>query len=176
MRKLIIIAFASAAMLAMTGCDEINSGLIIDWYPVNVYLKVTDGNGTDLLDPENPDNMIDGATITFQGKTYQSSREREDLYKGPETKDYLAQIYGLLLVKDSILMHEDAEGYSLAFGEIDGSEDMDEDLVVTLSDGTTGTIHYHCSDHNEKKISCKRSWKFNGKKHDGNIFTFIISK
>ena len=79
MRKLIIIAFASAAMLAMTGCDEINSDLIIDWYPVNVYLKVTDGNGTDLLDPENPDNMIDGATITFQGKTYQSSREREDL-------------------------------------------------------------------------------------------------
>lgn len=143
-----------------------------DWYPVSVFLKVTDSRGTDLFDPENPDNMIDGTTITFQGQTYEASREKTYLYQ--DTKEYFAIVYGLFLTKDSLYYPDKRDGYSLRFYEIDGALDMDEDLVVTLPDGTTGTIHYHCSNHNYRKGTCDRIWKFNGEEHKGNIFTFVI--
>lgn len=160
-------------MVILSGCDKEEEGKIIDWYPVNLYIKVTDAQGTDLLNPDNPNNMIEGTTITFKGKTYEASRECYDSDPAfrPQkmmTRMYMPTMYGLQLFEFG--------DFRLKFGEIDGGDDMDEDLVVTLPDGTTGTIHYHCSDHNYSKGGCKRSWKFNGKKHEGNIFTFIVSK
>lgn len=95
----------------------------------------------------------------------------------PTTKVFFAQLYGLFLVNGEMFDScSETVGFSLFFGQIDGAADMDEDLVVTLSNGMTGTIHYHCSNHNERKLSCDRSWKFNGAKHEGNIFTFVVSK
>lgn len=167
------------SLIAFTGCDVLEDDRIVDWAPVNLYLKVTDGKGTDLLDPESPNNMIDGTTITFKGKTYEASREwmnEQDSVNEPKTRAYLAHMYGLLLINDSMYHKDRPQGFSLVFGEIDGAADMDEDLVVTLPDGTTGTIHYHCSDHSERKLKCNRSWKFNGAKADSNVFTFIVSK
>lgn len=175
MRKIITLIMSAVMVASLAGCEKIG-GKIVDWCPVYVYLRVTDGHGADLLDPENPDNMIDGTTITFKGKTYEASREIEDLmYPALETKAYLARIYGLLLEKRKWAENGNAEGYCLVFGEIDGAADMDEDLVVTLPNGMTGTIHYHCSNHNERKIRCDRSWKLNGVKAEGNIFTFVVS-
>lgn len=166
-------------MTGLTGCEKTGisdiiggSGMIVDWSPVNVIIQVTDGHGADLLDPENPNNMIDGTSITFQGKTYEASREDR---LSAVTKEYLALIYGLRLKKFDESVNKNAKGYYLIFGEIDGAKDMDEDLVVTLPNGMTCTIHYHCSKHNENKLSCKRSWKFNGTKHEGNIFTFVVT-
>lgn len=171
MRKFALFIVTIALMVSLTGCEK--ESFVVDWSPVNIYLKVTDGKGTDFLDPENPNNMIDGTTITFKGETYEAKRDDEYLYR--ETKAYLARMHGLRLAKDSRIFNGIDQGYSLMFGQIDGAEDMDEDLLVTLSDGTTGTIHYHCSNHNERKLRCDRSWKFNGAKVEGNIFTFVVS-
>lgn len=164
--------FLMLSLTAFTSCEKIGEGWIVDWTPVSILIRVTDGDGADLLDPANPDNMIDGTTITFKGETYEASRQWYETgkpYEMPATKAILARLYGLFLV------NSETAGFSLYFGEIDGAEDMDEYLVVTLPDGNAGTIHYHCSKHNERKVSCDRRWKFNGKKHDGNIFTFVVS-
>ncbi len=152
----------------------------VDWAPVSLFLRVVDEEGADLLNPENPDNLIDGASITFMGNTYNVSRqwyETGNPFEMPATKAIFAPLYGLFLVNGEMFSnHSETAGFSLFFGEIDGAIDMDEDLVVTLPNGMTGTIHYHCSNHNERKLSCDRSWKFSGEKVEESIFTFVVSK
>ena len=184
MRRLVSFVLAILLTVSFTGCEKLggNGGggdWIVDWVPVSLFLRVVDEGGKDLLDPENPNNLIDGTSITFKGNTYSASRQWYEAgrpYEMPATKAILAQIYGLFLVNgEMFFMNSNTAGFSLFFGEIDGARDMDEDLVVTLPNGMTGTIHYHCSNHNERKLSCDRSWKFNGDKHEGNIFTFVVS-
>lgn len=165
------------AALALTSCEnEFDDIVITDWVPVSIELKVNDTMGNDLLNPENPDNVIDGTTISFKGKIYEATRERVDggkWHNAPETRAAAVRFCGLYL-------YDSPNGFSLCFGQLDGAEDMDEDLVVTLPDGTTGTIHYHCSDHKIGKIgkpsSLNRYWLFNGTKVDSSVFTFTVSK
>ena len=64
----------------------------------------------------------------------------------------------------------------LLFGEIDGGADMNEDLVINWGNGTTDVINYQCSKHNERKLSCKREWKVNGKKFGGEVRQFAFEK
>lgn len=177
MRRLVLFALSAVLMVSFTGCEKI--GREVDWAPVSLFMRVVDEEGADLLDPENPNNLIDGASITFKGKTYSASRqwyETGNPYEMPATKAIFAPLYGLFLVNgDMFDNNSETAGFSLFFGGIDGAEDMDEDLVVTLPNGITGTIHYHCSNHNDRKASCDRSWKFNGAKREGNIFTFVVS-
>lgn len=178
--KKVFFYFISAIMLfALTGCEKLNGGMIVDWTPVSMWIKVQDKAGNDLLDPKNPDNLIDGATVAFRGETYESSRQWYEtgrpFEKEPQTKACLAIMYGLYLIDDSIL-RPDSNGFSLLFGDIDGADDMDEDLVLTLADGTTADIHYHCSKHNERKISCNRYWKINGKKQSSSLITIVVDK
>ena len=73
-----------------------------------------------------------------------------------------------------LVAEKNAEGvFQLRFGEIDGSADMDEDLVLRWPDGSTDTIHYHCSDHKARRNpTCNRYWKLNGVDHDGAVFVF----
>lgn len=173
MRKIVLLVLSAVLMISLASCGEApdDRGLCVDWYPVHIFLKVTDVNGADLLDPENPDNMIDGTSITFKGETYEASRqwyETGRMFERPSTKVVDTYLYGLFLIKE-------LEGFRLIFGEIDGAADMDEDLLVTLPNGTTGVIHYHCSNHNVRKLSCDRSWKFNGSESEGNIFSFVVS-
>lgn len=179
MRKVLVLIMSTVLMVSLTGC-EIGEGVEVDWAPVSIFLRVVDSEGTDLLNPENPNNVIDGTSITFKGNTYNASRqwyETRNPFEMPATKAIFAPLYGLFLVNGEMFSnHSETAGFSLFFCEIDGAIDMDEDLVVTLSNGMTGTIHYHCSNHNERKLRCDRSWKFNGAKHEGNIFTFVVSK
>ena len=179
MRKVLVLIMSTVLMVSLTGC-EIGEGVEVDWAPVSIFLRVVDSEGTDLLNPGNPNNVIDGTSITFKGNTYNASRqwyETRNPFEMPATKAIFAPLYGLFLVNGEMFSnHSETAGFSLFFCEIDGAIDMDEDLVVTLSNGMTGTIHYHCSNHNERKLRCDRSWKFNGAKHEGNIFTFVVSK
>ena len=63
--------------------------------------------------------------------------------------------------------------YRLNFGEIDGADDMDEDILLQWPDGSRDVIHYHCGNHRYgKNFGCDRSWKLNGEPHDGSLFTF----
>ena len=151
MRKVLVLIMSTVLMVSLTGC-EIGEGVEVDWAPVSIFLRVVDAEGTDLLNPENPNNVIDGTSIIFKGNTYNASRqwyETGNPFEMPATKAIFAPLYGLFLVNGEMFSnHSETAGFSLFFGEIDGAIDMDEDLVVTLSNGMTGTIHYHCSNHN----------------------------
>lgn len=137
------------ALMTASACER----LIVDWAPVNVYIQATDNDGNSIISDDMP-----GMSLTFKGEIYTVQ---------PATKDYLAIMEGLVAEKN-------AEGvFQLRFGEIDGSADMDEDLVLRWPDGSTDTIHYHCSDHRARRNpSCNRYWKLNGVDHDGAVFIF----
>jgi hypothetical protein len=158
-KKKSLFAFAALA-ITLCSCEETNfDGPIVDWTPVNIYIYATDSQGNSIISPDMP-----GMTLTFQGETY-------TVQDGPmHSKAYLAQMYGLYTqVVDTTASPRQ---YKLCFGEIDGAKDMDEDITLNWPDGTTDVIHYHCSDHNESKITVKRSWKLNGAKHEGSTFRF----
>lgn len=152
------------AGMVFSSCDKLLGEYEVDWAPVNINIEAVDNDGNSIISPE-----MQGMTLTFKGETYEVL-DAEKYYETPQTKAYLAILHGLFAVP----MYE-VEGktvYRLQFGEIDGAADMDEDIVLNWPDGTTDTIHYHCSDHRERNLKCKRSWKLNGKAHEGNTFRF----
>jgi len=152
------IVFAALSCFILTGCE--NDDYIVDWAPVNLYIYATDSVGNSIIQPDMP-----GMTLTYKGETY-TVKDRNEV----QTRAYLATLYGLYAQKDYDTY---SAGYRLVFGEIDGAADMDEDIILNWPDGSTDTIHYHCSDHKERKNpTCNRSWKLNGKPHDGNYFRF----
>lgn len=112
-----------------------------------------------------------GMTLTFKGETYTVKDWKE--FSRLQTRAYLAILYGLFAQP-----YNESDGkasFRLYFGEIDGAKDMDEDIVLKWPDGSSDTIHYHCSDHYNKGrgiIGCDRSWKLNGINHKGSIFKF----
>lgn len=148
-----------------TGCEEIIGGgdWIVDWAPVNVYIEAVDADGNSIISPDMP-----GMTLTFRGETYTVKGDEDSARSA--TRAYMPTMYGLV----ARLWEEDGTtSYRLVFGEINGAADMDEDLVLEWPDGSTDVIHYHCSDHREgRNPKCDRSWKLNGRKHDGSVFQF----
>ena len=177
MKKFLFAFMVLSGLLVLPACqknnddaDDNGGGYIVDWYPVEIYIDATDADGNSIISPEMP-----GMSLTFQGKTYtvQDWEHRWDIYSPrdcPATKEYLAILYGLFA------QPYDGGGvtkYRLWFGEIDGGDDMDEDIVLQWPDGSRDVIHYHCGNHRYgKKPSCDRSWKLNGEKHDGSLFVF----
>lgn len=156
--KRTLFAITALASAFLCGCENIND-MIVDWAPVDIEIYATDSLGNSIIRPEMP-----GMTLTFQGETY--TVQDGTIY----TKAYLARMYGLC----SRVIDPTASPlqYKLCFGEIDGAKDMDEDIILNWPDGSTDVIHYHCSDHNESKLTVNRTWKLNGAKHEGSTFRF----
>ena len=141
-----------------------SSGGIRQWTPVNLVITLSDKEGRDLLSPERRDNYFEGATLSFMGQTYTAQDESQ--HEPIAIKAYQPSIYGYFLVQQETR-------YCLLFGEIDGAEDLDEDIVLNWRDGSTDTIHYHCTKHNQKDMTCQRSWKLNGKSVNGPSFSLV---
>ena len=158
--------FAALAGILLCGCERFTGDWIVDWAPVNVYIYATDSTGNSIIGPEMP-----GMSLTFKNETYTVRNWYHKFDSLIYTRAYLAVIDGLYA--EPYYDDNDSLLYRLSFGEIDGAADMDEDITLNWPDGSTDVIHYHCSDHKEgKNPKCNRSWKLNGKKHDGNAFYF----
>ena len=97
------------------------------------------------------------------GKTYTAREESQD---GTSSKAYEPAIFGYVLIRQE-------PRYCLLFGEIDGSADLDEDIVLSWRDGSRDVIHYHCSRHNPNNMTCERSWQLNGKRVSGPSFSLV---
>ncbi len=159
MKRFIQTAVLCVGLAVASGCDGIIDGYCVDWTPVNIYITATDPDGNSIISPDMP-----GMSLTFKGETYTVAPEAE-------TRAYAAYMGGLRAQRYDGT--DNAPVYRLVFGEIDGAADMDEDIVLQWPDGSRDTIHYHCSNHREwPEPRCKRSWKLNGKSHDGGIFAF----
>ena len=136
------------------------TGSIRQWTPVNLVITVSDKEGRELLSPEREGNYFEGATLRFMGTTYAAQDE------SALPKAYQPDIYGYFLIRQDTR-------YCLLFGEIDGAADLDEDIVLRWRDGSTDTIHYHCARHDQKKMTCERSWELNGQRVSGNVFSLV---
>ena len=167
MRKMFYGILALAGLVFATSCEGIiPGGLIVDWTPVEITIEAYDAAGNSIISPEMP-----GMTLTFKGTTYEvtdPASQREEY----QTKAYMAIMGGLQAHPFQGDQGEIVK-YILWFGEIDGASDMDEDIVLNWPDGSEDTIHYHCGNHREwPEPKCDRSWKLNGKKHEGSNFIF----
>lgn len=165
---------AAISMMAATlsSCaDVIVSSYEVDWAPVVMDFFVRDQYGNDLLNPEYPDNIIEGSTITFQGIEYSASTEmynqyiRDEVAVVPQTKAYRPRMDGFVLMNGEMTGNENVSGFFMRFGEIDGAADMDEILSIRWADGTRDEIRYVCSNHKEgRNPTCNRSYYLNGEK------------
>lgn len=168
MKRILSLLTLAATILSVCACDKaFSEDYIVDWYPVTINIIATDEAGNSVISPEMP-----GMSLRFQGTSY-TVKPWEEYYKVP-TKAYRAVISGLFAKP---VIENGLAQYILWFGEIDGAADMDEDIVLTWPDGSTDTIHYHCSDHKEgKHPTCKRRWKLNGHEFEGSTEpTFVFS-
>ncbi|MBO7112117.1 MAG: leucine-rich repeat domain-containing protein [Bacteroidaceae bacterium] len=159
-----LFAIAALACTFFSGCEIIEDDRIVDWAPVNIYIYATDSAGQSIIRPDMP-----GMTLTFKGETY-SVKDTRDPNDSIHTRAYMPFMYGLFA--EAVDTTANPKEYRLYFGEIDGAADMDEDITLNWPDGTIDVIHYHCSDHNESKLTVNRTWELNGKDHDGSTFHF----
>ena len=119
-----------------SSCSEDNNGgddIIWDFAPINFYMTVQDAEGNDLLSPTTEGNILNqDIKAIYQGKEYKLNE-----LALPDTKAYLATLYGLHVV-------ETEDGRSLlCFGELQG-DDTYEDETITLDwgDGTRDIITF----------------------------------
>ena len=159
MRKVHLLLVAVFGFLT-TACI----GLCVDWTPVELYIEAVDSEGKSIISPDMPD-----MTLTFKGQVYPVQRMQGE--GALPTKAYAAIMHGL--IAQPVNTEDGSSYYRLYFGEIDGEEDMDEDILLNWPDGSEDVIHYHCSGHSTLfGPTCNRSWKLNGKRHEGYTFKF----
>lgn len=166
MKRTILSIVAAVALLCTFASCNTKSDPAVLWYPVNLMIFVQDQNGNDLMDPENPYNMIEGTSFNWEAKDYVPVMELPTLDK-----------YRLSLLNTSIFEDEDAkslprQGYFLNFGEIDGALDMDAIMYLTLPEGPMHEIKYHCGNHVAQTQTCQRYWMLDGKE---TVNPFVIT-
>ena len=181
MKKCSILFWAMIAILGVcsfASCssdDDDDTDYDVDWYPVELYITVKDMYGNDLLDTLSNSSVAETMTATFQGETYHLRKGYIDETGMPipyaaTTRLYLSTWYGFCLVNHWLVWtnarwdYVKTDDFMIYVGEIDGAQDMDEDIVLTFPGGVTHTIHYHCSDH--KRLDCTRYFTLDGKRLD----------
>ena len=168
MRRAFISIIASLSIIFLASSCGTKGDPAVVWYPVNLMIFVQDQNGKDMLDPQNPRNVVDGTIFNWEAKDYFPVREMPTLDK-----------YRLSLLDTSIFDEEDAkslprQGYFLNFGEIDGALDMDAIMYLTLPELPMYEIKYHCGNHVVQTRTCQRYWMLNGKE-TANPFVITIN-
>jgi len=180
MKHFVSAAIFALVLLCLTDCGQMGDAYPgtdtrIVWSPVIAHFKIVDSNGSDLLDPDNPDNVADKLTLTFGGETYHA----RFIPGFDEDKSTLAEEdkwCGLVIGKASPNWNGMPGGYWLYFGAIPGELVMDEDLVLSIEDGDKWTIHYHCSNHTYGlNPTCDRNWTIGDETTESSFFFFTVS-
>ena len=127
---------------------------IQDWNPIDIYIKVSNAEGQNLLDTATPNNFVDKEiSAEWMGETYVA--DTISLWeKQYMTRMYLPEMHGL--------MYKTKNGEKvLYFGELAGDGDYDDEpLTIHWPDGSTDVITVK----NKAYISsANRKYKLNGK-------------
>ena len=146
--KSMLLMVATSVMLV--SCDP----PIQDWNPINIYVKVTNAEGQNLLDSVTLNNFVDKEiSAEWMGETYVA--DTISLWKKQHmTRMYLPMMNGLMYVtKNGEQM--------LYFGELAGDGDYDDEpLTIHWPDGSTDVITVK----NKAYLSsANRKFKLNGK-------------
>ena len=145
--KSMLLMVATSVMLV--SCDP----PIMDWNPINIYVKVTNAEGQNLLDSVTLNNFVDKEiSAEWMGETYVADTislwEKQHM-----TRMYLPMMNGLMYVtKNGEQM--------LYFGELAGDGDYDDEpLTIHWPDGSTDVITVK----NKTYLSsANRKYKLNG--------------
>lgn len=139
MKKLFLFAtLLASALVSCDNTDEIDDPLdriIWDFTCWNISLDVTNQDGVDLLDKNNPENLLEGTTVTYSGKTFVIEESTENKL---QTKALMPAPLALQVMKS-----ERTGKYHLLFGEftpVDGHEK--ETFNINWGDGTTTKIEF----------------------------------
>ena len=145
----------AAMLLIVTSCVMFVScdPPIMDWNPINIYVKVTNAEGQNLLDSVTLNNFVDKEiSAEWMGETYVADTislwEKQHM-----TRMYLPMMNGLMYVtKNGEQM--------LYFGELAGDGDYDDEpLTIHWPDGSTDVITVK----NKTYLSsANRKYKLNG--------------
>ena len=130
-----------------------NPFIIQDWAPIDVYFKVSNAAGQNLLNPATPNNFVDKEiSAEWMEETYVADSV-SFWEKQHTTRVYLPMMNGLMYVtKDGEPM--------LYFGELAGDGDYDDEpLTIYWPDGSTDVITIK----NKAYLSsADRKYKLNG--------------
>ena len=130
--------------LVLSSCTFLNTeDKIWDIAPVMIRMEVVDAQGRNLFEETTPGNWISSEI---------SARFEDESYTFPtvQTRAYMAVLYGLYLEPNG-----SGTGHQypvLTFGELDGTEERNSDLVITWPDASEDII----------SVRRKFRWKRNG--------------
>ena len=154
-KNIIIKKILAAALLMVTSCVMFVSCYppIMDWYPIRIYVKVSNAEGRNLLDSTTIGSFVGKEiSVEWKGETYIA--DTVSLWeKQHMTREYLPMMDGLMyVIKNGEQM--------LYFGELAGDGDYDDEpLTIHWPDGTTDVITI------KNKVylsSASRKYKLNG--------------
>ncbi len=167
----------SLILLLLTSCsDEEYFEGESDPY-VEYRIAVVDEKGNNLVDPANPNNILDrSVSVVYHGEEYPlESFENEIQIKNPYARTYLTTFYGIFNVTKP--QHATSGPY-LYVGEFDDVRDVDE-FTIKWGDGMPDDVIKFKTD---TKGSTKDTFKFNvttwvnGKKHKNVTDLTIVKK
>ncbi len=127
-----------AVLFSSFQCSESDDSVIWDFYPIELKMYVTLPDGTNLLDTELENSILENnIKAIHNGKAYPLNLDHIDDEVKVATRAYLPVFYGLMLLKDA-----DGIPY-LYFGEFDGGGNYENEIVtIDWGDGSYNTLTF----------------------------------
>ena len=154
--KRIILFILMTLPFDISSCESIQ--VDTDASPVTIEIYVKDADGNNLLEQ----NWLLGknVTATFKGETYDLQTE--------ETRAYMPHFYGFKVTARDLGMY-------LYFGELAGTEALNDDFVINWGDGSSDviTIYNDCKAKMNGAYDIKRHFVVNGVKTEDNRITLV---
>ena len=154
--KRIILYILITLPFVISSCESMQ--VDADASPVTMEIYVKDADGNNLLEQ----NWLLGknVTATFKGETYDLQTE--------ETRAYMPHFYGFKVTARDLGMY-------LYFGELAGTEALNDDFVINWGDGSPDviTIYNDCKAKMNGAYDIKRHFVVNGVKTEDNRITLV---
>lgn len=164
--------------LLVVGCKDDNGqdepepepGIIWDFSPYAVYIRIVDREGADLLSPDAGEHSLYGDLMYM---VYNGNEYPAEWPENLETRYYVPQFYGLKLAQ-----YESADGprFQLIFGDFDGGSNADRSMQFLIHKintffniGVSNQVEWNKG---EPKVS--RTYWLNGQLVEKGIITITL--
>ncbi|MFI3279816.1 MAG: hypothetical protein SNG49_00810 [Rikenellaceae bacterium] len=168
MKKLYSLKWFVLLMVALStiGC-EFGSDVIWDVGPVDMYIRVYNQEGENLLDEDVEGNILENdIKITYNDVEYRLGEDVE------ETRAYLPEFMGLQLYTQNALGEKDCRLY---FGQFEGADDYTLTATLDLGDGVEREVGFiHEFEWKKGEPVGETTYTLDGKKLDDNYIVIVL--